>query len=52
MKYFYTTPEIKIEELERKDVLCTSGTGTDDPTRNGVYNIEGSARSWTIEDSL
>ena len=48
MKQLYNTPEIKVEELTKSDVLCSS----DEPVRNGVYNVEGSARSWLIEESL
>ena len=32
MKYFYTTPEIKIEELMKQDVLCASDGGSSSPS--------------------
>ncbi|MCR5652599.1 MAG: hypothetical protein K6F88_02250 [Ruminococcus sp.] len=50
MKYLYTSPEIKVEELAKFDVLCASGV--DEPIKNGINNIEGSASSWLIEESL
>ncbi len=49
MKTIYKTPEIKMEELARTDVLCASN---EQLTINGLYNIEGSAGGWTIEESL
>ncbi|MBR1731072.1 MAG: hypothetical protein IJ725_01390 [Ruminococcus sp.] len=42
MKTIYKTPEIKVEELVRKDVLCSS---TD-------YNIEQSMKGWSLVDSV
>lgn len=51
MKDLYKTPEITVEELAKTDVLCASGDATE-PATNGVYNIEGSARDWLLEDAL
>ena len=48
MKDLYKTPEIKVEELTKTDVLCTSSGFT----KNDKYNIEDTARSWTLEDTL
>lgn len=50
MKSIYNTPEIKIENLTKSDVLCASNEV--EPTINGLYNIEGSANGWTIEEFL
>ena len=51
MKNKYLTPIIKIEELVKLDVLCESGE-ISGFTKNGKYNIEDTARSWTLEDTL
>lgn len=49
MKLYYNTPEIKIEELAKIDVLCASGEDTpvipQSPDNNGVgssdwFNLE------------
>lgn len=38
MKYLYKTPEIKVEELEKKDVLCNSEEKVDNYT--GEYTTQ------------
>lgn len=48
MKAFYNTPEINVEELTKTDVLCASN----EVIKNDVYNAEGSAQGWTVEDFL
>ena len=47
MKMYYNTPEIKVEELTKIDVLCSSGGDPDpvippSPDNNGVGK-----NSWT-----
>lgn len=51
MKQKYTTPAIEVDELIKDDVLLSSNESSE-PIRNGVYNIEDSAKGWTLEDSL
>jgi hypothetical protein len=46
MKFYYNTPEIKVEELTKTDVLCASGDPAPaippSPDNNGVGK-----NSWT-----
>ncbi|MBR2280570.1 MAG: hypothetical protein IJ903_06585 [Ruminococcus sp.] len=48
MKEKYITPAIELDELLKEDVLLASNM----PKRNGVYNIEDTAKGWTLEDVL
>jgi hypothetical protein len=48
MKQKYITPTIEVDELLKKDVLLASNM----PKRNGIYNIEDTARGWTLEEVL
>lgn len=52
MKEKYKTPEIKAEELLKIDVLCDSDESSDNTKYNGRYNVEFSAKQWTLEDLL
>lgn len=49
MKEKYITPAIEVDELIKKDVLLASSSGF---TKNGTYNIEDTAKGWTLEDVL
>ena len=49
MKDLYKTPEIKVEELVKKDVLCASA---DETTKNGTHNFITTAKSWQAEDYI
>lgn len=52
MKNIYKTPEITVEELLKADVLCDSSEGSGNTTYSGKYNVETSAKQWTLEDLL
>ena len=50
MKHLYNTPEIIVEDLEKKDVLCSSGPTADTEMENNslIKEVWQTMTNWDI----